>query len=322
MKTSLIYLALFIFGLGQLNAQNSGLAGAYTRLGYGARGMGMGNALTSVSEGQIQTYYNPSLAAFSEQRTGALTTSFLAFDRRLNFLSYTQAVEPTAGISAGLIASGMKNIESYDGSGNFIENLSTFDDEFYLAFSNRMTEDFSLGVSVKLYYAKLYEEMSTTTVGFDLGAFYRVTPELGVGAVIQDVSTKYKWDSKPLYDTDGKLTTDKFPQLRRIGVSYAPESKIGLVAIDFENSSEGTNMVKIGAEYNLMPSDSSSFNFTIRGGVDRWVLGSDNTPGAKPTFGFTLNHVSTNLTPSITYAYVIEPFSTQGMHLITLSAMF
>jgi hypothetical protein len=321
MKTSLIYLALFVFFFSRLNAQTNGLAGSYTHLGFGARGMGMGNALTSVTEGSLQSYYNPALAAFSEERTASLATSFLAFDRQLNFLSYTQAVQPTAGLSAGIINSGVKNIDGYDADANPTGALSTQEDEFYLAFSNRMAENFSLGVSVKLYYAKLYDQMSTTTVGFDIGGFYKITPELNVGAVIQDVSTKYKWDSKALYDVNGKLTTDKFPQLRRIGVSYAPDTKIGLVSVDFENSSEGTNMLKMGAEYNFFLSDSAHMSFTIRGGVDRWVFG-DNATGAKPTFGFTLNHLPAYLTPSITYAYEIEPFSTQGIHVISLSAMF
>ncbi|MFI5251883.1 MAG: PorV/PorQ family protein [Bacteroidota bacterium] len=315
MKRYFLSLAFTILFSNLLPAQNDGTGGSFTRLGFGARGMGMGNALTAVREGAVQTYYNPSLASFSEQRTGSLTTSFLSFDRYLNFLSYTQAVQPTAGISGGIINSGVRNIDGRDANGNHTDYYSTTDNEFYLAFANRMTENLSLGVSVKLFYSKLFDQISTTTVGFDIGAFYRLSPEWNIGGVIQDVGTKYKWDSKPIYDIDGKIVTDNFPQLRRLGVCYAPASNIGIIALDFENSSEGSNMIKIGAEINFVPS------FTVRGGVDRWIL-SGNNPGAKPTFGFSLNNSFTKWTPSITYAYVVEPFSPQNMHILTLSAMF
>ena len=316
MRTLLFHLALLAIVVYPLMAQNSGTPGSYERLGFGARGIGMGNAMSSVSQGAAQTYYNPALGAFSDQRTASLTSSFLSFDRSLNFLSYTQAVKPTGGISLGIINSGVKNIDGRDGDGFHTEDYSTVEDEFYLAFSNRMTEEFSLGVTVKMYYAKLFQDITNTTVGFDAGALYKVTPELSIGGVIQDVSTKYKWDTKAIYDQNGRNTTDKFPQLRRIGVSYAPESKMGIIAVDFENSSEGTNMLKAGVEYNIM----MDF-FTIRGGVDRVVF-DDKSPGAKPTFGFSANDTFGGWSPSITYAYVIEPFSPQGMHFVSLSVIF
>ena len=316
MKKLFFTLALIALLFNHLAAQNDGTAGTYTRLGFGARGLGMGNALTAVTDGAVQTYYNPALAAFSENRTASISSSFLSFDRSLNFLSYTQSVKPTGGISIGLINSGVKNIDGRDGDGFQTGMLSTAEDEFYLSFANRMTEDFALGVTVKLYYGKLYDQITSSTVGFDIGALYRLTPELRIGATIQDVSSKYTWDSKAIYNENGKTTVDKFPQLRRIGISYAPDLKYGLVSVDFENSSEGTNILRAGVEYYIMPNV-----FTLRSGIDRMVFGDDAT-GVKPTFGFTINNAFANWTPSLTYAYVIEPFSPQGMHIVTLSAIF
>ena len=54
-----------------LPAQNAGRAGAFARIGFGARGIGMGNAVTAVTSGDISTYYNPALSAFSERRTAS-----------------------------------------------------------------------------------------------------------------------------------------------------------------------------------------------------------------------------------------------------------
>lgn len=296
-------------------AQNSGSAGAFTRLGSGARGMGMGNAMTAVSHGALQTYYNPALAALSFDRTASATFSILSFDRSLNFISFTQAIKPTGGLSFGLINAGVSNIDGRDNDGVHTDDYSTSEDQFYLSFANRMTENFTLGVSVKLYYAKLFDQVSMTTVGFDVGAHYRITPQLSAGAVLQDVSTKYTWDTKSIYDIDGRTTTDKFPQLRRIGLSYAPDTTRLITSVDFENSSLGTNILRFGIEYSFVE------YFTARAGVDRLVLNGD-TPGVKPTFGFSVRNRIDGFTPMLTYAFVSEPFSPQGMHILTLSATF
>lgn len=297
-------------------AQNSGSAGAFSRLGFGARGMGMGNAMTGNANGSVQSYYNPALAAFASDRTVSATFSFLSFDRSLNFLSYTQAIKPTGGISLGLINAGVKNIDGRDYDGMHTEDYSTFENEFYLAFANRITDNFALGLTVKMYYSKLFDEIKNSTVGFDAGALYRFSPRFSVGAVLQDISSKYTWDTRAIYDIDGRTTVDKFPQLRRVGVSYTPDSLRLILSADIENSSLGTNTVRVGAEY--------TFNayFAARAGVDRFVMGDNSFAGTKPTFGFTVKNAMGRFVPALNYAYIVEPFSSQGMHILTLSTTF
>ncbi|HLX11408.1 MAG TPA: hypothetical protein VKS81_01220 [Bacteroidota bacterium] len=304
-----------IISLTSAFAQNGGDAGAYERLGFGSRGMGLGNAMTAVTTGAIQTYYNPALAAFSDGRYASATFSILSLDRSLNFLSYTQAVKPTAGISFGIINSGVSNIDGRDADGNPTGPLSTMEDEAYLAFANRMTPNFSLGVAVKLLYAKLYDKISTTNVGFDIGLCYIVVPDISVGATIQDLGSKYTWDTTPIYDTDGRTTTDNFPTLRRIGVAYSTPAKNGLVSVEFENSSESTNLIRFGGEYYFVE------NFGVRAGLDRWMFGSE-AAGAKPSFGFTVKNPVGSWVPTVTYAFVVEPFTSHGEHIITISGIF
>lgn len=50
-------------GYAQLQSDNSigGLAGAPFRMGFGSRGIGMGNALSAVTTGDLSSYYNPAL---------------------------------------------------------------------------------------------------------------------------------------------------------------------------------------------------------------------------------------------------------------------
>jgi hypothetical protein len=296
-------------------AQTAGSAGAFARMGSGARGMGMGNAMTAVISGEIQSYYNPALAAFTDQRSAGATFGILSLDRHLNFLNYAQPIRPTAGISFGLINAGVSNIDGRDADGQQTGDLSTSENQVFLAFSNRLDPRVGIGVAVKLYHSKLYDQVSSTTLGFDLGLCVLVSDDISLGAAVQDLGSKYKWDTQAIYDQNGKSTEDKFPNLRRIAIAYRLPANSGVISAEFENSSLHTNVVRIGAEYTPLE------NFALRGGIDRLDFG-DNATGAKPTFGFSVRNAFIDWTPSLTYAYVFESFAPHGMHIITLSTIF
>ncbi len=306
---------VFILFTQDMRAQTAGSAVAFARTGSGARGMAMGNAMTAVNTGDIQTYYNPALAAFSVGRIAGLTFGLLSLDRYLNFVNYVQPIHPTAGISFGLINAGVRNIDGRDADGEKTGDLSTFENQFFLAFANRVADRLSLGVAVKLYYSKLYDQVTSTTVGFDAGFCAQITDELSIGGALQDLGSKYKWDTKAIYDQNGKSTEDKFPNLRRIGVAWRIPSSAGVISAEFENSSLSTNVFRAGAEYYLVE------YLSVRGGIDR-IDGSDDATGVKPTFGFTLRNSFIGWTPSVSYAYVFESFAPRGMHIITLNTSF
>jgi hypothetical protein len=312
----IIILFITILCLQQSYSQNAGKAGAFARMGFGARGMAMGNALTAVPVGEINVYYNPALSCFSNSRVASASFGFLSLDRSLNFLSYTQSIQPTAGISASIINSGVSNIDGRNNNGNHTEFYSTYDYQFALAFSNRVSEDVAIGVAVKLYHNKLFEEVKSTTVGFDVGINIHVFEGLYAGAVLQDIGSKYIWDTKPIYPEPlGKPTTDKFPTLRRFGIAYILTKPQIVLDIDFENSNQNSNIFRIGTEYLLTE------NFSIRGGLDRIEFNDDAT-GVKPTFGFTIQKPIARFFPAFSYAFIYDSFAPRDIHLITLSAKF
>lgn len=313
MRTRSTYVLLFILLSTAVEAQIAGTAGAFSRLGFGARGIGLGNAGAAVNSGQVSTYYNPALSAFSAAPTAAATFSILSFDRYVNFLSYTQPLRPMAGISVGIINAGVRNIDGRDGDGLHTEDYSITENQFYLSFSNKVDERVSIGVTVKLLYSKLFEEVKSTTVGFDIGVCAQLTDELSLGAALIDLNSKYKWDTKQIYLENGRQTQDKFPSLRKIGLAYRLLDAAALLSAEFENSSQGSNLFRVGAEYAFME------NFALRGGIDRLELG-ENATGAKPSLGFSVRQPLDGWTPSLQYSYVIESFAPQGMHIITLSS--
>lgn len=296
-------------------AQIGGTAGAFARMGFGARGIAMGNALTAIRYGTIQTYYNPALAPFTEQHTASASFGHLPLDRSLNFLSYVQSAPPTAGISAGIINAGTRNIDGRDNDGIHTETYSTSENQFFLSFANRFDDRISIGLMIKLYYAKLFDEVSSTTVGFDVGALVLLTEELSLGIMIQDIGSKYKWNTAPIYGQSGTQITDRFPTFYRAGITYTLPESYGLVSFDIETSSEKTTIFRIGSEIDIHE------YVSVRGGIDRWNM-SDNTKGTKPALGFGLHKPFDDWTPVLDYAYVFEPFSPGGLHIITLSVRF
>ncbi len=317
MKLLLTYITAIIIFASACYSQTAGMAGAFARMGFGARGMSMGNALTAVTNGEISPYYNPALSAFSEARTAMATISILSFDRYLNFLNYTQAVKPTAGISFGIINAGVRKIDGRNSDGMHTEVFSTFENQFFLSFSNRVDNRISLGVGIKLYYSKLFEKVTSTTVGFDLGVGILLTDYISVGAVLQDLGSKYIWDTKPMYSdpTRGKTTTDKFPSLRRIAIAYIHPDKIGTLSAEFENSSAKSNIIRMGIEYNFLE------YFSVRSGIEHLNVSADSKD-TKPSLGFTVKKPYDTWTPSVTYGYVFESFTPHGMHIITISGEF
>ena len=142
--------------LGQTtSAQLGGTPGAFSRMGFGARGIGMGNAMTAVTTGDIVGYYNPALLSWSEYRHASASFGILSLDRHLNFLSYSQPLQPNAGISAGIINAGVSNIDGRDADGEPTGPLKTSENEIFLSFSNRFKSGFSLGITIKFLYHQL-----------------------------------------------------------------------------------------------------------------------------------------------------------------------
>jgi hypothetical protein len=301
---------------GSAPAQIGGLPGEFSRMGFGARGAGMGNAMAAVTSGDLFSYYNPAVLPFAEYRIASAALGVLSLDRKLNFLGYSQALPPNAGISVGLINAGVSNIDGRDADGEPTGSLRTSENEIYLGFATRLKVGIALGVNVKLLYYHLYTDISSTTAGVDLGALYPLNDALTLGLTVRDIESRYKWDSSPLYGSlHGVQVEDKFPVLYTFGVAYKLPDSLGIADADFEFSSENTLIARVGAEVPIIP------ELTIRAGIDRIDL-KEKGNGIRPAFGFTVRKSFDGFTPSLHYAYVIEPFAPAGMHLLTLAASF
>ncbi|MGE5409727.1 MAG: hypothetical protein ACM3MI_02115 [Clostridiales bacterium] len=306
----------------------SSMPGAFSRMGFGARGMGMGNAMSSVTEGNVVSYYNPALSVFQQNNSVQASYSFLSLDRKLNFLNFTRkfelrskrdssGAEPRgiAGISIGIINSGVSNIDGRDNQGLKTGELSTSENQFFLSFANRFSKKLALGLAVKFYYYKLYEKMTTNGLGFDLGAIYSVNDNIHLSIMLSDLNSKYKWDSKDVRGEQGKTTEDKFPLLKKFGISYRFDDPRLIASLEFENSNAETNIVRFGAEYNIYD------GLFLRGGLDKWNLSNKDFP-PRPSLGFSFFKNYSNSVIGFDYAFVVEPYSSSNQHILGLNFNF
>ncbi len=304
--------------------------GAFSRMGFGARGIGLGNAVSSITEGELVSYYNPAITPFQEKNSFQAGYTFLSLDRALNFLSYTRKFDfysasdtisetrkprTTAGLSVGIINSGVSDIDGRDNNGISTGELSTSENQFFMGLAARISDKFALGLSIKYYYYKLYEEINSTSLGFDIGALYKLNDNFNISLVITDLNSAYQWDTAPVYEQNGITTEDKFPNLRKIGVSYR-NKEIGILgAIEYENSNAQTNILRAGIEYNIYD------QFYIRGGIDQFNMDNLDWP-VVPSLGFSFFKAFDNLVVGVEYAFQFEQYSSDGRNIIALNFNF
>ncbi len=310
-----IFCGISINAWSQLESSSSvgGLAGAPMRMGFGARGMAMGNAMTAVISGDGQSYYNPAIVPFESDPTVAASYGVLSLDRKLNFLSFTESLKPNAGFSLSLINAGVGNIDGRDADGIHTENYSTSENTFLLSFGLKPTSNFSFGLTAKILYYSLFEGIKSTTAAIDVGAIYLLSQEVTLGAVVQDIGAKYKWDTSQLYGELGNSSSDYFPLRKRIGLSWIP--KIYPIILASEVESIGSAIyVRAGSEIEVYD------GVHIRGGIDQIALNADLP--AKPSLGISVQTKVAYWTPSFDYTYVFEPYSPSGIHILSLALRF
>ncbi len=295
-------------------AQLAGRPGAFERIGFGARAMGMANAMTAVTTGDVTSFYNPAVMPFLSGHAASVSYGIHTLDRSLNTVAYSQSVKPTAGISFGILNAGVRHIDGRDADGFQTEEYSTSENQFSFGFANRMSRVISAGIGLKVYYYSLFDKVSSTTVGVDAGVAAHITDRLTLAAVLQDVGAKYKWDTSKIYGEAGSSTTEPFPQLKKLGVAYDFGDNMGIVTAEVVVSNARSTTFRAGAEFNL------SENFTIRGGLDN--LDTRQPELAAPAFGFTVRTSLESWTPAVNYAYVVEPFGLSGIHVVSLSTNF
>jgi hypothetical protein len=335
MKKLLLFLIALTFGMSDAAGQ---AAGAFSRMGFGARGIAMSNALVADGFGGASPYYNPALAPFIPGQSLEASAAFMTLDRDLQFLQLSAPLRPRAGIAAGLIHAAVSDIDGRDDSGYHTQTYSTDEFAFFLAFGVRMSERLSAGLGFQFYRADYFEGVSpVNSIGIDLGLNMQATESLRLGFAVDDLLARYSWDTSDLFGSAGRTTSDRFPTRIRLGGAYQLMGSQLLVTAEYESSITSSEIrtrevrlvgdtprevftserlalhdsqFRVGAEYQPMDF------FAMRAGVDG--LGAEAIAGARPSGGFMVEQELGSLVGRFEYAFVLESYALGTMHLVTL----
>jgi len=339
MKKFLLIILLFISSVNFCSAQLGTYAGAFSRMGFGARGLAMGNAMVGNIYGDINGIYNPALSTFQNDGLVTLGYSFLTLDRNLNFLGFTKKImlpnqkSGGAGIVLAWINAGVDDIDGRDNDTRQIGMLSTFENEFYLGTAFILSDQISAGIGFKLYYAKLYTDITATSFAIDIGGIYKANDKLSLGLTVKDLGAKYEWQTSQIYGSNGNTTEDKFPVLVDLGATYVLPKDIGLASLGlqqyfnpnvkldtFDVSAEKSDdfVMRLGFEFNVVP------QVKLRAGLDRINLAAEDFTGnLEPTFGVGLNkNFSKTINLGIDYSFQLEPFTHKPLQNIGIVFKF
>ena len=180
--------------------------GEFMATGFGGRALGMGGAGVDVAGDVTAAYWNPAglmqmrypeIGLMHEARFGGLLSS--------NYGGVAWPFGPKYTLALSVTRLGIDDLQDtrdalidLNGNGQLdpnerldpskIRSFSTADWVAYLTYAFRSNERLALGVNLKLIARDLLDE-SAMGVGFDIGAQYRATDELFLGAAVQDVTT-------------------------------------------------------------------------------------------------------------------------------------
>lgn len=180
--------------------------GEFMATGFGSRGLAMGGAHVAAANDITAAYWNPAglmrtsypeIGLMHEQRFGGMLSYNYGGVAWPFGKKYTLALSVTrSGVDD--IPDTRNALIDLDGNGQIDDNdrldpskvtsFSAADWVAYLTYAYNANERLALGVNLKLLRRDLLDE-NAMGVGFDIGAQYRATDDLYLGATVQDVTT-------------------------------------------------------------------------------------------------------------------------------------
>jgi hypothetical protein len=300
-----------------LAADGGGYAGAFLRMGLGARAKGMGGAFTAVAEGSAAGYYNPAGLPRSEYKELTLSYRALTLDRNFNYIGLSLPLRPpsktgarplNAGVHLGWIHAGVDNIDGRDVNGTHYGMFSYAENAFTFGFAIQPLKFISVGFTAKVLYNRFPkmtqddQALTSKGLGVDLGVLVQPIEKLTIGVVAKDLRSKNTWNTENVWER-GTTTYNEFPKILRVGLAYRLLEDRLLLAVDFEDNKKQPEKFHLGAEFAPYP------NFVLRAGFDV----------EEPTFGLGYLFPIWRLTSVLDYAYVIEDVAPSGEHLLSWS---
>ena len=245
----------------------AGRAGAFLRMGLGARAKAMGGAHVAAVNDGFGAFYNPAVLADLDGRFLTTSKMFLSLDRSFSVLGYAQKLPPTAGVSFLWINAGIDNIEQRDFSGAPLGNINHSENALYFSFANRVSSWVSVGVTGKFLYQQLFD-VTGKGFGADVGVLITPMQRLRIGLQVKDLRSSFEWNTDDIYER-GSSINNSFPVTLRGGIAWEWPAYRTIFTADIDKEKHGDTLLHVGVEHALAQ------RYRLRAGVD----GGDITGG-------------------------------------------
>ncbi len=269
---TLFLIALSVSTLSPAFADSAGQAGAYLKMGVGARAIGMGSAFTAVANDSTAAFWNPAGLAQLKKPEASFMHAKLTMDREYNFFNYVHPLTDRDGNDNGVLAlshitfgvdgipetrmanartdgaalTGDEPATNPDGSytpGRNVYIFGYFDDtekNTFATYAKRLSDNFFGGINVKYLKQDLFTN-SANTWGFDLGFLYEANEKTNIGLSIRDIGESLDWDT-------ASGNSDNIPLTTTIGISYKAKEDL-ILAADINKVEDMDAKLFAGAEW-------------------------------------------------------------------------
>jgi hypothetical protein len=276
-----VFLLVFAVAVFPQTMKKTGISGAsILKVGVGAKAVGIGSAITTVTNDVNQVFWNPAGISLPEGKT-QITFSYNKWIADINHNAF--AVAHSFG-SLGTVAlsglmSGVSDIEANRDiqpglAGVDYTNAATFDYNsaiIGLSYAKQFTDKLSLGATVK-YYSEKIDVESIGTVAFDFGAIYMLGyRDLAIGARIQNLGGDLKYYYIPF----------SLPMVFSFGASMSLIQSDDFTVkgyVDATKPLDSDQMILGGVEATLLK------NFTFRGGYKFNYMGMKDDFGPRASY--------------------------------------
>ncbi|MFO7652732.1 MAG: PorV/PorQ family protein [Candidatus Krumholzibacteriia bacterium] len=283
---------------------DEGVAGDWLTRFAGARTVGMGGAFVAVADDATGPLWNPAGLRWLDQNEVQFGSVRMFEDTAVNGLSFAVPVSggSTVGFTFLTLGSGEfeRTSELNEPLGDFSEN----DYAFLLSVARAVGERLALGVNLKVVHHGI-EEYSATGAGTDLGAQFRLTDALTVGACALNLGGP----TLTLRERD-----EEFPTELRGGVAWHLLHGAALISTEAVQRDGPGMLARAGAEVWLqhrLALRVGYYDENVAGGfgyrfADAWQFdygASDHELGVVHRFGLAYRfggyHASSRATPEI-----------------------
>ncbi len=242
----LIFLLTFMSFAVSVYGESS--TGAFLDLGVGAKGSGLGGALSAATGEVSCIYYNPAGLSYVKRDVFLASHKSLSLDRKQSAIGYARKLDPDAAFGIIWLRAGT-DLDKRDINGEKVGTASDSENVVIFSFSRGLWRKISIGLSGK-YIWKEFAGQKASGFGFDCGVNLRVFEDLTLGLLLSNLHTEISWRVKEIWERDSSRD-EEIPLVLSCGLQYSLfEDRLSIFGDILENGSESLQL-RCGADFRI-----------------------------------------------------------------------